>query len=265
MARVQLRVAAVGLLSLGIAAPAHAAVVDAGSLVADDASGQIVFTQPGAPGATLRLAGIDPASATHSLERAGEGLIRVRIRAPAGTLSTAARFERVDGERFLGFGERSDAVVRTTGDVQNRVTEGPYQDVEEPAIAAFVPQPGYNTRHDATYFPIPWVISTRGYGVLVEDDATSFERLGSPWQVDVEGDRLTLLIVAGPTPRAVLRRYSGFEGRQPAVRPEAFGPWWQPRGGGQLSDDQTLDRLRSAGALGPSYRRTRTTCRAPTI
>jgi hypothetical protein len=127
------------------------------------------------------------------------------------------------GERFLGFGERSDAVVRDEGEVQHRVTEGPYQPVEDPFLAAFVPAPGYNTRTDATYFPVPWLISTRGYGVLVEDDPTSFHRLGSPWSVDIEGDTLTLLVVAGPTPSDVLRRFTAHVGRQPAVGPRRSG------------------------------------------
>ena len=204
----------------------------------------MVFRQPGAPEATLRLLAHD---GTRALERAGEGLIRVRLAAP-GALRTRARFERADGERFLGFGERSDAVVREAGEVQHRVTEGPYQDVEEPFLTAFVPAPGYNTRLDATYFPVPWLMSTRGYGVLVEDDPTSVHRLGSPWEIDIEGGTLTLLVVAGPTPRAVLRRFSAHVGRQPPAPREALGPWWQPPPG--IPDEQVVSRLRAEGALG---------------
>ena len=244
-------IAAVLGLAVVLAPPAGAAtVVDAGSLRAEESGGRVVLSQPGAPAATLTLEGATPAGVTTALERAGDGLIRIRLAAPSGTLRTAARFTRPDGERFLGFGERSDAVLRTAGTVEHRVTEGPYQAAEEPAIAAFVPAPGYSTRDDATYFPIPWLLSTRGYGVLVEDDPTSRHHLGSPWSVDIEGDRLTLLVVAGPAPRDVVRRFSAHVGRQPAVMPEALGPWWQPPGGSELSDAEQVDRLRGAGALG---------------
>ncbi len=232
------------------AGPASAASVDAGSLSATDASGSIVFTQPGAPAATLRVTGAGPATSSLQLERAGEGLVRLRVQAPAGTRTTSVSFARPAGERFLGFGERSDQVVRDSGNVQQRVTEGPYQDIEEPFLTAFIPGPGYNTRADATYYPVPWALSTRGYGVLVEDDATSTHHLGSPWRVDIEGDRLTLLVVAGPTPRDALRRFTAHVGRQPAVRREALGPWWQVRDGGALSDDEALAKLRAADALG---------------
>ncbi len=230
---------------------AQAAGVDAGTLKASDAdSGPLELSQPGRPAATLRLVGVSPASARTTVERVGEGLIRVRITAPAGTPQTSASFQRAPGERFLGFGERSDAVVRDGGTVENRVTEGPYQPSEEAAISAFVPLAGYSNRRDATYFPIPWLLSTRGFGVLVEDDPTSMHTLGSPWKVQIEGDRLTLLVVAGPTPRDVLRRFSAVVGRQPPVRAQALGPWWQIRNGGSLSDEQVLGRLRDAGALG---------------
>lgn len=239
-----LRWASAAALAIGVAA----APAQAGPLEARGHGDQVAFVQPGAPGATLRVVGTEPAGVTTRVQRVGGGLMRLSLRAPAGTTHTSVRFERVSGERFLGFGERSDAVVRTAGTVQNRVTEGPYQDVEQPLIAAFVPAPGLNTRHDATYFPIPWLISTRGFGVLVENDPTSTEQLGSPWSIDIEGDRLDLLVVAGPTPRAVLRRFSEHVGRQPAAPAAALGPWWQPPAG--ASDEAAIATLRRARALG---------------
>jgi hypothetical protein len=63
-------------------------------------------------------------------------------------------FVRRRGERFLGFGERSEAVVRTGGTVQDYVAEGPYQPSEYPPIRATVPAVAVDTRPDATYFPI---------------------------------------------------------------------------------------------------------------
>ena len=235
--------------ALLLPAVASAETVDAGSLVAESDGPALTLSQPGFPDATLELAGTSPGGLEPELERVGEGLIRVRFQGPAGTPLTRADFVRDPGERFLGFGERSDAVVRKGGTVEHRVTEGPYQRREEPFISAFVPEPGYATRDDATYFPIPWLLSTRGYGVLTESDAQGRHRLGSPWSAEVEGRRLTLLVVAGPTPREVLDRYSAYVGRQPPTRRTALGPWWQSGSGG-VPDEEWLETLGQAGALG---------------
>ena len=75
-------------------------------------------------------------------------------------------------------------------------------------MRAFVPPQGFNDRADATYFPIPWVLSTRGYGVLVGGNATSRFELGSPWSADVDGAHLQYSVYAGPRPADVLRRFT---------------------------------------------------------
>ena len=254
-----------------VTAPATAAAepVDAGALRADerlrftDARGAAVLDvrelrfrragvwQPlGSPravrdGAALALSW--PEGATGRVEPAGEGAVRVTVRMPAGADRSEVAFGRAPGERFLGFGERSDAVVRTDGEVLNRVTEGPYQDVEDPFVRGFVPPPGQNDRADATYYPIPWALSSRGHGVLLEGWATSTFRLGSPWRAEVEAGELAFRVFAGPRPADALRRFTAAVGRQPpASAPFLFGPWWQPRG----SDEATLGTLLRAGAAG---------------
>lgn len=230
-------------------AQARAAEVDAGSLRAVSDGDRVQLSQPGLPRADLDLEGTVPTGLRPKLSRVGEGMIRLRFRAPAGTASVRAEFARPDGERFLGFGARSDEVVRGSGTILHRVSEGPYQDAEEPLIAQFVPPAGFSTRKDASYFPIPWLLSTRGYGVLIENDADSRTSLGGTWSATVEGRTLSLLVIAGPGPREVLARFSAHVGRQPAVRRSALGPWWQPRGGGP-SDEEWIEALSSKGALG---------------
>ena len=64
--------------------------------------------------------------------------------------------------------------------VESYVGEGAYPAAERPLIAAFVPPWGYQQRDDATYFPVPWLLSTAGYGVLVDNTETSYYRLGEP-------------------------------------------------------------------------------------
>jgi alpha-glucosidase len=197
-----------------------------------------------AAGYTATLATTDPAGGTIEVRVTPTDLTAT---GPADADSMAASFARAPGERFLGFGERSDAVVRDAGTVSNRVSEGPYQDVEQPFIAGFVPPAGYNPRHDASYFPIPWILSTRGYGLLIREDRVSRFVLGDPWRAEVDGPRLSYRVYAGPRPADALRRFTADTGRQPpAAAPMDFGAWWQPSG--DLA--QNIATLQRAGALG---------------
>ena len=125
--------------------------------------------------ATLRTT--DPQGRTIAVRiaPAGNGIITVDAAGPPDADTMAVRFERQGGERFLGFGERSDAVVRSRGEVQNRVAEGPYQAVRERRRSrAFVPPPGFNDPRTT-----PRTSRSRGCspraatGVLVDGNATS--------------------------------------------------------------------------------------------
>ena len=153
------------------------------------------------------------------------------------------------GERYLGFGERSNAVDQRGNDVEDYVSDGPYQPEERPFVGLLVPSPGFHPRDDATYFPVPWLLSSAGYGVLIDRDETSTFRLGtdsaSAWSVEVATPAIALRVFAGPTPAGVLRRYTARLGRQPRVAaPFFFGPWWQPEG----ADADNLATLAKADA-----------------
>ena len=202
------------------------------------------------------LATTDPLGRTLGVRLApgGDGEVTLDARVEgltAGVTGMGIAFEAPPGERHLGFGERSNAVDQRGGEVENYVAEGPYLDIERPFVAAFVPLPGYRPRDDATYFPIPWLLSSRGVGVLVANDEESRFRLGTDrpdaWSVEVDAPALRLRVFAGPRPADVLRRFSARVGRQPpAAAPFYFGPWWQPSG-----DEATeLRTLREAGAAG---------------
>ena len=164
---------------------ASAATVTAGALTAtvhaspwhvdynavDEAPGSLAFTAGGVTARATRAVGghmvgrayvatlrtTDPQGRTIAVRiaPAGNGIITVDATGPPDADAMAVRLERQGGERFLGFGERSDQVVRSSGEVQNRVTEGPYQPSENAIVRAFVPPQGFNDRADATYFPDP--------------------------------------------------------------------------------------------------------------
>ncbi len=189
------------------------------------------------------------------LRRAGNGVISLdaRLQGPAlGVEAMGIGFEAPAGERYMGFGERSNAVDQSGATVENYVADGPYQAAEYPFLAGFVPPWGLRDgREDATYFPIPWLLSSAGYGVLVDNPETSLFRLRSTdsgaWSVEATKapsgelgaelapaiDRLRLRFFAGPRPADALRRFSAAVGRQPrAAAPWVFGPWYQPGNGG---------------------------------
>jgi alpha-D-xyloside xylohydrolase len=177
--------------------------------------------------------------------RGGVAPIDVRA-AGTGVVATRLSFATARGERYLGFGERSDAVVRTAGEVESYVSDGPWTESDRRLVSAFVPPVGLRPRDDATYFPVPWLLSTHGHGVLALGHETHRHRLGGgAWSVEADGDRLRLRVLAGPRPADALRRLTALTGRQPRVRDEAvLGPWLQAAG----DTEAALRTLAAAGA-----------------
>ena len=175
----------------------------------------------------------------------------------AGVRQIGMGFAAPAGERYLGFGERNVAVDHRGLEVENFVSDGPYQPEERPVIAGFVPTAGFRARDDSTYYPVPWLLSTGGYGVLIDRDETSRFRLGTDdadaWSLEVESPELALRVFDGPRPRDVLRRFTERTGRQPkAAAPFFFGPWWQPTGGDKASLEK-LQKADAAGSLAQTY------------
>jgi alpha-glucosidase (family GH31 glycosyl hydrolase) len=187
-----------------------------------------------------RLATSDPLGRRLSvrLERDAEGAIALRARVTGPRLREVTHagiaFRARPSERYLGFGERSNAVDQRGNEIENYVSEGPFEEDERGLVPAFVPAWGYHPRDDATYFPMPWLLSTAGYGVLLDNSEPSTFDLDRDargrWRTEVEAAQLRLRVFAGPRPADVLRRLTARIGRQPSP-PAAFvfGPWYQPR------------------------------------
>jgi alpha-D-xyloside xylohydrolase len=78
---------------------------------------------------------------------------------------------------------------------------------------------------------MPWLLSSAGHGVLVDNLEESRHSLGTDaagaWSVEVDAPRIALRVFAGPTPADALRRLTERIGRQPAP-PAAwvFGAWF---------------------------------------
>jgi alpha-glucosidase (family GH31 glycosyl hydrolase) len=211
----------------------------------------------GGAGIGARLATTDPAGRALAVRvRAdGEGAIRVTARVVGGSTADVEAvgigFDAAPGERYLGFGERSNAVDQRGNTVENYVGEGPYLPGEAALVSSIVPPWSIHDRADATYFPMPWLLSTRGYGVLLDNTETSHFRLGSDrrrtWSMQAETSRLAFRVLAGPRPADVLRRLTERTGRQPKpMAPWFLGPWFQT---GQPSKVPPQDERRWARLL----------------
>ena len=85
------------------------------------------------------------------------------------------------------------------------------------------------TTSDQAYKSIPFYLSSAGYGVLVaHPERVSFEVASEAVeavQFSVAGQVLDYYVIAGPTPKDVLRRYTGLTGRPPLVPAWSYGLW----------------------------------------
>lgn len=85
------------------------------------------------------------------------------------------------------------------------------------------------TSSEQAYKSVPFYLSSRGYGVLVNDPGhVSFE-IGSEAvervQFSVPGEVLEYFVIDGPTPKDVLARYTALTGRPPIVPAWSHGLW----------------------------------------
>jgi alpha-D-xyloside xylohydrolase len=114
------------------------------------------------------------------------------------------------GEAVYGLGERFGPLVKNgqTVDIWNE--DG-------------------GTSSEQAYKNVPFYLTNRGYGVLVDHPGrVSFEvgaEVVSRTQFSVAGQSMSYLVIHGPTPADVLRRYTALTGR-PALPPAwSFGLW----------------------------------------
>jgi alpha-D-xyloside xylohydrolase len=114
------------------------------------------------------------------------------------------------GESIYGLGERFTPFVKNGQTVEIWNEDG-------------------GTNSDQAYKNIPFYLSSRGYGVLVNHPGRVSFEIGSERtnvvQFSVPGETLEYMVFDGPTPKDVLERYTGLTGR-PALPPTwSFGLW----------------------------------------
>ncbi|MEU8361652.1 alpha-xylosidase [Nonomuraea sp. NPDC048882] len=114
------------------------------------------------------------------------------------------------GELVYGLGERFGPLVRNGQSVDIWNEDG-------------------GTSSEIAYKNVPFYLTNRGYGVFVNHPGRVSFEVGSESvsrvQFSVEGHDLEYLVIHGPTPADVLRRYTALTGR-PALPPAwSFGLW----------------------------------------
>jgi len=114
------------------------------------------------------------------------------------------------GELVYGLGERFGPVVKNGQSVEIWNEDG-------------------GTSSELAYKNVPFHLTSRGYGVLVDDLGRVSYEVGSEaverTQFSVPGEVLEYLVIDGPTPKDVLRRYTALTGRPPALPAWSFGLW----------------------------------------
>lgn len=114
------------------------------------------------------------------------------------------------GENVYGFGERFTAFVKNGQVVDTWNEDG-------------------GTSSQIAYKSIPFYMTNRGYGVLVDSsDNVSFEVASEKVEYvgfSVPGESLSYYLFYGPSPKEILKSYTGLTGR-PALPPAwSFGLW----------------------------------------
>jgi alpha-D-xyloside xylohydrolase len=108
------------------------------------------------------------------------------------------------GEKFTGFDKRGQRVVMWNYDA-------------------------FSAESERSYKNVPFFLSTRGYGVLVDSGmATEFDLCHSTHactQITVPDDLLDYYLIAGPRPDQIIERYYRLTGRPVAPPKWALGTW----------------------------------------
>ncbi len=150
-----------------------------------------------------------PDGNTLRLAAPADGTVELVYAAP-GALATAFAITSAGNEHYYGLGERFDSLDQRGQLIDLWVTNG-----------------ASGTR---TYKPVPFVLSSRGFGLALETSRRVFCQLAHPTlpasaTFTVDGPELAATLLSGPSPAAVLGRYTQHVGRPPVPPEWVFLPW----------------------------------------
>ena len=140
-------------------------------------------------------------------------------------------FRSTGSEHFFGLGERFQGVDLKGRDLSCWSEEGSFGlgDSGE----GYAPFPG---GEESTNWPVPFFVSSRGYGLLlVTGYRTNYELTSlrsDAFRVEVEGPELDVILFYGPDPQGILSDYTLYAGGRPPLPPKwVFSPWIDAVGG----------------------------------
>ena len=138
------------------------------------------------------------------------GNARERAAGPRSAEFSLAQLDLGVGELIYGLGERFGPLVKNGQTVEIWNADG-------------------GTSSEQAYKNVPFYLSNRGYGVLVNDTGHVSLELGSEAvervQFSVAGGDVEFLLFDGPTPKDVLGRYTALTGRPAQVPAWSYGLW----------------------------------------
>jgi alpha-glucosidase (family GH31 glycosyl hydrolase) len=154
-----------------------------------------------------------------------DGTLRISVKRETANRASFA-FRCSADEHFLGFGAQAWDVDHRGRTVPMWVSEQGIGKAEDDADRGDWFLTG--TRH-STYFPVPFFVSSHGYGLEVETSRRTIVSLCDEREdairVETWSGALTLVLDDGPRPLDVLRRRTARRGRPPVPPPFTFAPW----------------------------------------
>ncbi|MEN6571068.1 MAG: TIM-barrel domain-containing protein [Anaerolineaceae bacterium] len=124
-------------------------------------------------------------------------------------------FDAPADEAFYGFGERYNAIDQRGNTLRNRVIDQ------------------YKRQGKRTYYPVPFFISSRGYGVWVKTDhEVTFdlaETSSNTWKMEFKADpvsaELEFALMPQGSPARIIQDFTRLTGRAPMPPSWVFGLW----------------------------------------
>jgi alpha-glucosidase (family GH31 glycosyl hydrolase) len=207
-------------------------------------AGRVSSIDPGQDPLVLHVATTDPLhpSLTVSLSSQGIGFHLVILVDNPGDPSDSTYQNRVSlgfvmhddpaegsglgtGDHFLGTGERFCYTDHRGQFLTNYVDEGGLGSPESDPIGPHNPPPDGPSQ---TYMPVPWMLSPRGFGMLMNTTwRTNFhlgEELPGTWRVEATQPRLDMTLFVDKDPLNLVEALTGVTGRPPAIADFVIAP-----------------------------------------
>ncbi len=177
-------------------------------------------------------------------------LLGISITAPSGTMAAGQAINRIKlnlscgpGDHFYGLGEQYSGldqkgnVVGIWAQDHGFLQDAPNKAMEQ---AAF----------HATYFPEPFMLTSKPAGILISSTAYSrFDLCASdPGQASIElwDSGMRVILISDADPLHIVQDFTGIVGRQPLSPPWVIGPWVSVEGG-SVSVTTAAAQLRANG------------------